>query len=78
MEDDTAAGGEDGATRGLTAADARNCRMPLRNQKYVPAGQHPNEGVLEAGRSRYATLQDDSLIANDAPAATALRSTAPA
>ena len=62
----------------LTAAEARNRRIPLRKQKYAPAGQDPNEFFREARRPRDATLQDDAVVANDAPAATALASTAPA
>ena len=68
---DAPAGGEDGATRVLTAAEARNRRIPLRKQKYAPAGQDPNECFREARRARDATLQDDDVVANDAPAATA-------
>ena len=78
---DAPAGGEDGATRVLTAAEARNRRIPLRKQKYAPAGQDPNECFREARRARDATLQDGEVVGNDAPAATgasALPSTAPA
>ena len=78
MEQDAPAGGEDGATRVLTAAEARNRRIPLRKQKYAPAGQDPNECFREARRARDATLQDDDVVATDAHAATALPSTAPA
>ena len=76
--DDAPAGGEDGATRVLTAAEARNRRIPLPKLKYAPACQDPNECFPEARRPRDATLQDDDVVATDAPAATALPSTAPA
>ena len=78
MEQDAPAIGEDGATRVLTATVARNRRIPLRKQKYAPAGQDPNECFREARRARGATLQDGDVVATDAPAATALPSTAPA
>ena len=72
---DAPAGGEDGATRVLTAVEARNRRIPLRKQKYAPAGQDPNECFGEERRARDATLQDGEVVANDAPV---LPSTAPA
>ena len=78
MEQDGPAGGEDGATPVLTAAEARNRRIPLRKQNYAPAGQDPKECFPEARRARDATLQDDDVVAKDAPAAIALPSTAPA
>ena len=84
VEQDAPAGGEDGATPVLTAAEARNRRIPLRKQKYAPAGQDPNECFREARRARDATLQDGEVVGNDAPAATTaiaptgLPSTAPA
>ena len=62
----------------LTAAEARNRRIPLRKQKYGPAGQDPNECFPEARRAPDPTLQDGDVVANDPPAATALPSTAPA
>ena len=71
-------GGEDGATRVVTAAEARNPRIPLGKQKYGPASPDPNKCLLEARGARYATLQDGHLAANDPPAATALHSRAPA
>ena len=72
------ASGEDGATRVLTSAEARNHRIPLRKHRYARTGQDPKECFPEARRARDATLQDDDMVANDAPAATALPSTAPA
>ena len=75
---DAPAGAADGATRVHTAAEARNRRIPLRKQKYAPAGQDPNECFREARRAREATLQDGHVVGNDAPPATALHSSAPA
>ena len=69
---------EAGATRVRTAAEARNRRIPLRKQKYGPAGPDPNECFPQARRAGDATLQDDDVVATDAPVATALPSTAPA
>ena len=75
---DAPAGGEDGATRVLTSAEARNRRIPLRKKKYAPAGQNPNECFRKARRAREASLEDGEVVANDAPAATALLPTAAA
>ena len=45
---DAPAGGEDGATRVLTATEARNRRIPLRKQKNAPAGQDTKDCFSEA------------------------------
>ena len=74
-------GGKDGATLVLTAAEARNSRIPLRKEKYAPACQDPKACFREERRAREATQQDGKVVANVAPAAnaaTALPSTAPA
>ena len=78
MENDAPAGGGGGATRVLTAAKARNRRIPIRNQKYAPAGQDPKECFREARRARDATQQEGDLIANDPAAAIELPLKAPA
>ena len=77
VEHDAPAGGDDGATGVLTAAEARNRRIPLRKQKYAPAGQDTNQCFSGARRACDTTLQDGDVVANHAPAATALPSTAP-
>ncbi|KAF0157039.1 MAG: hypothetical protein FD188_2834 [Ignavibacteria bacterium] len=77
VEQDAPAGGEDGAPRVLTAAEARNRLIPLLKQKYAPAGQDRNECFSEARRARDGTVQDGDVVAIDPPAATALPSTAP-
>ena len=78
VDNDAPAGGGGGATRVLTAAEARNRRIPLRKQNYAPAGQDPKECFRVARRARDATLQDSDVGTKAVPAATALPSTAPA
>ena len=77
VEQDARVDADDGATLVVTAAEPWNRRIPLRKQKYAPAGQDPNERFPEARRARDVTLQDRDVVASDRPAPTALPSTAP-
>ena len=58
------------------ALEAKNRRIPLPKPKYGPACHEPNECFTEAGTARDATLQVGAVLANEAPAATALPSAA--
>ena len=60
-----------------TTAMSRNRRIALRKPKYAPAGDYQNECLNEARRATDATLQACDVVANDAPAATALPYSAP-
>ena len=76
VENEAPTGVVDGATVGLTAAEATKLRIPVRKQKYAPVCQNPNDCFPEARRARDATMQDEPVVESDPPAATAHRSTA--
>ena len=78
VKPDALADGDYGASVVLTAAEARNCRIPLRKQQYPQAGQDPHEGFSEARRACEAALLDDEVTPREALGAVASSSTAPA
>ena len=77
VEQDAPADGAEGRHRGLTDAYARKRRIPLRKNKYAPAGKDPQHCFSEARRALNATLVGAKSVTNAASVATSLSSTAP-